>query len=64
MGSHGNPMENILRGFKRHTSEELRSAIIKHPGKSRKEWMLKLMREAGEANSIIVAAAQSSYLVG
>jgi len=51
MGSRGNPMENILRDLKRHTSEELRSAISGHPGESRKAWMLKMMQDAGEANS-------------
>src|SRR4051812_47092488 len=44
MGSRGNPMENILRDLKRHTSEELRSAIARHPRESRKEWMLKMMQ--------------------
>jgi hypothetical protein len=37
IGSRGNPMQNIMRDFKRHTSEELHTVIKKHLGESRKE---------------------------
>ncbi|MDX2046703.1 MAG: hypothetical protein SFU87_07940 [Chitinophagaceae bacterium] len=58
IGSRGNPMQNIMRDFKRHTSEELHAVIKKHPGESRKEClpagqagMLQMMNEAGTQNS-------------
>ncbi|MFN8237789.1 MAG: transposase [Chitinophagales bacterium] len=51
IGSRGNPMSNIMRDLKRHTSEELRKAIQRHPKKSRKEWMIQMMEEAGRQNS-------------
>ena len=50
MGSEGNNMENIMRDFKRHTSEELRKAIKNNPKESRREWMLSLMQQAGINN--------------
>jgi putative transposase len=50
MGSTGNPMANILRDLKRHTSEELHKAIKTTPVESRREWMLKMMTEAGTLN--------------
>lgn len=48
IGSNKEPMENILRDLKRHTSEALRKAIETNSSESRKEWMLK---EAGTLNS-------------
>ncbi len=51
IGTHGEKMEHILRDTKRHTSETLHLAIRRHPGESRKEWLLELMRRAGTANS-------------
>jgi hypothetical protein len=35
--SNKEPMENIMRDLKRHTSETLRKAIETHPSESRKE---------------------------
>jgi putative transposase len=40
-----------MRDLKRHTSEELRKAIQRHPKESRKEWMIQMMEEAGRQNS-------------
>lgn len=51
VGSRGNLLSNIMRDLKRHTSEHLKKAIINHPGESRKEWMLEIMKEEGRANS-------------
>ena len=51
IGSKGNPMSNIMRDLKRHTSEELRKAIQRNPRESRREWILKMMEEKGKENS-------------
>jgi REP element-mobilizing transposase RayT len=51
IGSNKNLLEGIMRDVKRHTSFELKKMIQKHPGESRKKWMLKLMEEAGKKNS-------------
>lgn len=51
IGSHQDNMENIMRDMKKHTSQELRKAIQDYDGESRKEWMMKLMRMAGQKNS-------------
>ena len=51
MGSRKNPMEDILRDFKSYTSKKLREAIQNHPGESRKEWMIWMMKSAGKRNS-------------
>ena len=51
IGTGGDDMQNIVRDMKRHTSIALRKAITAHPAESRKEWMLKLMTEAGSVNS-------------
>jgi REP element-mobilizing transposase RayT len=50
IGSNKEPMENIMKDLKRHTSEMLREAIEKHRQESRKEWMLQMMKEAGTLN--------------
>jgi REP element-mobilizing transposase RayT len=50
IGSNKEPMENIIRDFKRHTSETLRKAIETNPSESRKEWMLQMMKYAGISN--------------
>ena len=50
IGTETNKPEDIMRDMKRHTSEKLRGAIIKHPGESRREWMLSMMQKAGEEN--------------
>ena len=51
MGSNQHKMEDIMRDLKSHTSRELKKAIKNNATESRKEWMLKLMQEAGEKNS-------------
>jgi len=51
IGTTGNPMENIMRDLKRHTSEQLRKVIETTPVESRREWMLKMMKDAGALNS-------------
>lgn len=40
IGTRGNPMQNIMRDLKRHTSEVLHKAIQNNNAESRKEWML------------------------
>ncbi|MBK7885352.1 MAG: transposase [Chitinophagaceae bacterium] len=51
IGSVKDPMQNIMRDLKRHTSEELHKAIQKNNIESRKEWMLWMMERAGKKNS-------------
>ena len=43
IGTRGNPMHNIIRDMKSHTSTQLRAAIREHGQESRKEWMLWMM---------------------
>lgn len=50
IGSNKEPMQNIIRDMKRHTSETLRKAIETNSTESRKEWMLQMMEQAGIAN--------------
>jgi hypothetical protein len=40
IGTSGNPMQNILRDLKRHTSETLHNAIRQNGTESRREWLL------------------------
>ena len=51
IGTEKDNMEDIVRDMKRHTSIALRKCIEEHPQESRREWILKLMREAGSENS-------------
>jgi putative transposase len=51
IGSHQNKMEDILRDMKRFTSSELRSAIQTNPLESRADWMMSLMKSAGQENN-------------
>ena len=44
-------MSNILGDFKKFTSKKLISSILANPGESRREWMIKIFKEAGEKNS-------------
>ena len=41
----------MLGDFKKFTSKQITKAITEHLGESRKEWMLKIFKEAGERNS-------------
>ena len=51
IGTHGENMEHIMRDMKRYTSEKLRMTIRQHPQESRREWLLNMMKETGQANS-------------
>lgn len=51
IGTQGSKLEDIMRDMKRHTSIELKKAIQKHTGESRKEWLLWMMERAGKNNS-------------
>jgi REP element-mobilizing transposase RayT len=51
IGTHQDKMEDILRDFKSFTSRKLRLAIEENLTESRKEWMLKIMYNAGLSNS-------------
>lgn len=51
IGTIDKKMEDILRDFKSHTSRTLRKTISENPQESRKEWMLWMMKRAGEKNS-------------
>ena len=46
-----NNVSDALGDFKKFTSKKLIDSIINHPGESRKEWMIKIFKEAGEKNS-------------
>lgn len=47
VGTRGNPLSNIMRDLKRHTSEKLHIALEANKRESRREWMLWLMTRAG-----------------
>lgn len=49
--SEGFKLQDIIRDLKKFTSKQIIRAIEEHPGESRREWMLKMFREAGAANS-------------
>jgi REP element-mobilizing transposase RayT len=51
MGTRKQNMEDILRDFKSYTSRQLRLAILENPQESRREWMLRMMYDAGISNS-------------
>ncbi|NMM50489.1 REP-associated tyrosine transposase [Marinigracilibium pacificum] len=51
IGSKEKPLERIVADMKRHTSGQLKKAIIDHPGESRREWMLWMFERAGLKNS-------------
>jgi REP element-mobilizing transposase RayT len=47
----GTGLQDIIRDLKKYTSKQIIKAIEDHPGESRREWMLRIFREAGESNS-------------
>lgn len=47
----GAKLQDIIRDLKKYTSKQIIKAIEAHPGESRREWMLKIFREARAANS-------------
>ena len=51
IGSLRQPLPDIMRDFKSHTSTQLRKAIKENPQESRREWMLWMMERAGKSNS-------------
>ena len=51
IGTTGNSLSNIMRDLKKHTAKKLYREISIHPIESRREWLLKMMREAGKLNS-------------
>ena len=46
-----NNVSGVLGDFKKFTSKQIIKAITEHPGESRKAWMLRIFKEAGEKNS-------------
>jgi putative transposase len=44
-------LSGILRDFKKYTSKKIVESIEENPGESRREWMLRLFKEAGQLNS-------------
>ena len=50
IGSNGRNMADIVRDMKSFTSTSLKRAITDHPQESRKEWLLWMMKRAGEKN--------------
>jgi hypothetical protein len=51
IGSQTHALENIVRDMKRHTSVKLKKAIEENVQESRREWMLRMMEQAGNENS-------------
>ena len=51
IGSHKQPLVDIMRDLKGFSAKQLLKQIQAHPQESRKEWMLNLMRQAGAKNS-------------
>ncbi len=50
IGSNDRPLDKIVGEMKSFTSQKLRKTIENHPGESRKNWIIKMMRMAGEMN--------------
>jgi len=50
IGSKGRDLSKIVGEMKSYTSTSLKEAIINHPGESRKEWVLWMMKRAGTKN--------------
>jgi len=51
ISSHDKDLDGIVRDMKSYISKELKTAIEAHPQESRREWMLWMMKKAGETNS-------------
>ena len=47
----GCKLQDIIRDLKNYTSKQIIKSIKEHPGESRREWMLRIFRDAGAANS-------------
>jgi len=50
IGTHKDNLEHIMRDMKKFTSMSLRTAMVENQEESRREWMLRLMEEAGRSN--------------
>jgi putative transposase len=50
IGSHGKPMQDIMRDFKSFTSTTLKDKIHGNFQESRREWLLWMMERAGKLN--------------
>jgi REP element-mobilizing transposase RayT len=48
VGTRGNPLSNIMRDLKRHSSESLHNCISKSTVESRREWLLEKFEKAGK----------------
>ena len=46
-----NNVSDVLGNFKKFTSKKIVAAIQSNPSESRKEWMIKIFKEAGQQNS-------------
>ena|SRR6185312_4792740 len=46
-----NNVSDVLKDFKKFTSKKILQAIKDHSGESRKEWVLKIFKDAGRRNS-------------
>jgi len=46
-----NNVSSLPGDFKKHTSKQIIKAIKENPGESRREWMLKIFKDAGGQNS-------------
>ena len=46
-----NNVSDVLGNFKKFTSKKIVASILANPVESRKEWMIKIFKEAGELNS-------------
>lgn len=53
IGTNNQPMENILRDIKRHTSKEIVKAISENPQESRKEWICPFLKRLAGATPIM-----------
>ncbi|MEO6455196.1 MAG: transposase [Ginsengibacter sp.] len=51
ISSKENDISKVLGEFKKFTSKQIIDSILNHAGESRKEWMIKIFKEAGELNS-------------
>ena len=46
-----NNLSDVLGNFKKFTSKKIVALILANPVESRKAWMIKIFKEAGEMNS-------------
>ena len=51
IGTKGNPLQNIMRDLKRHTSETLHKSIQANSSESRREWILWMCERAAKKNN-------------